>query len=117
MIKVAITSIILAVLSMAGSCQTAALAATTTTAASQPVTFSILPVNPTAAAIYTTSPAPATVHVNLLNLLAHPTDWLTERDSWNFGDTSDPTVTDPRTAQPVHLSTQLQGPVAAYQYE
>lgn len=122
MTKVAITSIILAILAIVGSCQPAMLAANhTTTPATQPDrTFSIGPAASTAPAIiasYITSPAPATVHVNALNLLDHPVDWLTDHNSWNFGDTAGQIVTDPRTGKSANLNAAIQGPVAAYEYE
>lgn len=129
--KVALTSIVFAAVSLMGSCQPApVLAASTTTPATQPATpqnFLISPVSSAAPAgpassksVYTLPPAPATVHVSLLNLLKTPTDWLTERDQWNFGDATGQYATDPTavtTGATVNLDTTLQGPVAAYQYE
>jgi hypothetical protein len=133
--KVAITSIVFAVLSLMGSCQPApVLAQTTRAAATKPATqplFSISPVSSAAPSpsfdsaepaptIYTIVPAPATVHVSLLNLLNQPTDWFTETDHWNFGDTNCQYATDPTAVtgnNTVNLNSALQGPVAAYLYE
>jgi hypothetical protein len=67
---------------------------------------------------FTTSPAPATLHVSALGLTAQPTDWLDELYAWDFGDAAGKqTVTSPLTGQPVNLDTALTGPVAAYVYE
>jgi len=130
--KVALSTLIYVVSSLICSCQptlaaTTAPAAAPTTAPATPQTFLISPVSSAAPAgsatsqpapaIYTIASAPATVHVSLLNLLKSPTDWLTERDTWNFGDPAGQYASNPNAVTPVNLNTDLRGPVAAYVYE
>jgi hypothetical protein len=88
---------------------------TTQPATTQPLTFITGVATTIAAATVTTSPAPAAVHVQALNLQS--TDWLDEQFHWDFGDPHGQLATDPRIGQTVDLNSALQGPVAAYFYE
>jgi hypothetical protein len=113
MIRLAANTLALAILSTLACCDpSTALAASTSQPATEPAkTFALFPASPTGQAIYITTPAPATVHVDALDLVDHPTDWLAEQFNWDFGDSAGPKL---YNGQP--LSSALHGPVAAYQY-
>ena len=152
--KTAITHFAFMALSLLGTCEPAPLLAQATTSPAKQAAilqhFLINPVSSAAPArpvanaatapastqpLYLAPPAPATVHVSLLNLLTQPTDWLAELDTWDFGDPNGlyainpcPVTAKSSTTQAignpndsaaalVNLNTALQGPIAAYQYE